>query len=169
MKQKPNKIDLIRVLFGIFAVILTVMAVVLFFGGKRESTEFTPPPFDPAAVADVPEVPEALGYISPWKEGMGYRFSVCGNVVMEGSTAIVYLTNPPENQVWIKLRVLDENGSTLGETGLIQPGEYVKDVLLAGNLPVGTTVRLKIMGYEPETYYSAGAVVINTVIGDMPQ
>lgn len=29
----------------------------------------------------------------------------------------------------------------------------------------GTKVKLKIMGYEPETYLSAGAVTLNTAIG----
>ena len=100
---------------------------------------------------------------------MGYRFSVCGNVVMEGSAAAVYLTNPAGNEVWLKLRVLDEKGNTLGETGLIEPGQYVKDVTLTGNLPAGTEIKLKIMGYEPETYFSAGSAILNTAIGDVSQ
>ena len=94
-----------------------------------------------------------------------YRFSVCGNVIMEGSNAAVYLTNPAENEVWLKLRVLDENDNILGETGLIRPGEYVKDVALTENLTAGTKIKLKIMGYEPETYFSAGSATLNTAIG----
>ena len=169
MKKKPKKDKTVPVLCGVLAVALMVMAAALLFGGKREIATFTPPPFEPAAVSGVPEVPESLGYISPWQEGMGYRFSVCGNVVMEGSTAAVYLTNPAENNVWIKLRVLDESGNLLGETGLLKPGEYVRDVALIENLPAGTKIKLKIMGYEPETYFSAGSAALNTAIGGVSQ
>lgn len=96
---------------------------------------------------------------------MTYRFSVCGNVMTEGNEAVVYLTNPAENEVWMKLRVLDENGNVLGETGLIKPGEYVKSVALNTLPDAGTKISLKIMGYEPETYRSAGSVTLNTAIG----
>ena len=147
------------------AIALAVMAAALVFGRKHKTAEFAPPPFDATAVAGVPEVPENLGYISPYRDGMGYRFSVCGNVVLEGSNAAVYLTNPAENEVWLKLRVWDEKGNILGETGLIRPGEYVKDVALTENLTAGTKIKLKIMGYEPETYFSAGSATLNTAIG----
>ena len=165
MKKNPKTNKTVPVLCGVLAIALAFMAVALFLGGKQDTAEFTPPPFEPAAMAGVPEVPESLGYISPYQEGMGYRFSVCGNVVMEGSNAAVYLTNPEENDVWLKLRVLDENDNILGETGLIRPGEYVKDVALTENLTAGTKIKLKIMSYELETYFSAGSATLNTTIG----
>lgn len=169
MNKKPKTNKTVPVLCGVLAIALAVMAAALFFGGKQDTAEFTPPPFDATAVAGVPEVPENLGYISPYQEGMVYRFSVCGNVVMEGNAAAVYLTNPSENEVWLKLRVLDENDNILGETGLIRPGEYVKDVALTENLTAGTKIKLKIMGYEPETYFSAGSATLNTAIGGASQ
>ena len=169
MKKKPKTNKTVPVLCGVFAVLLIVMSAALVFGRKHKTAEFTPPPFDAAAIAGVPEVPESLGYISPYQEGMGYRFSVCGNVVMEGNNAAIYLTNPAENKVWLKLQVLDESNNILGETGLIRPGEYVKDVELTENLTAGTKIKLKIMGYEPETYFSAGSATLNTAIGDVAQ
>ena len=165
MKKNPKTNKTVPVLCGVLAIALAVMAAALVFGRKHKTAEFAPPPFDATAVAGVPEVPENLGYISPYRDGMGYRFSVCGNVVMEGSNAAVYLTNPAENEVWLKLRVLDENDNILGETGLIRPGEYVKDVALTENLTAGTKIKLKIMGYEPETYFSAGSVSLNVTVG----
>ena len=104
-----------------------------------------------------------------YKEGMTYRFSVCGNVMTEGNEAVVYLTKPAENEVWIKLRVLDENRNVLGETGLIKPGEYVKSVTLNTVPAEGTKISLKIMGYEQETYTSAGSATLNTTMGDAMQ
>ena len=63
------------------------------------------------------------------------------------------------------LPVFDEQGNMLGETGLIKPNEYVKYVTLSKTPEVGTKIKLKIMGYEPHTYYSAGAASLNTQIG----
>ena len=33
-------------------------------------------------------------------------------------------------------------------------------------LASGTPIKMKIMTYEPETYHSAGAITVNTAIGD---
>ena len=62
--------------------------------------------------------------------------------------------------------MLDENGNTLGETGLIKPGEYVQSVELDRVPKVGTPIVLKIMAYQPDTYYSEGAVSLNTTISE---
>ena len=147
---------------------LAVGMIVALCLSNSSTAEFTPPPFAENAVSGTPEVPEALGYSSPYKEGMSYRFSVCGNVTAEGKNAVVYLTNPAENTVWIKLRVLDESGETLGETGLIRPGEYLRCVTLSTVPPPGAKIKLKIMGYEPETYQSAGSATLNTLMGGTP-
>lgn len=78
--------------------------------------------------------------------------------------ATVYFTNPAENTVWLKLRVLDEDSNMLGETGLIRPGKYVRAVTLSKSLADGTKVKLKIMGYIPDTYKSAGAATLGTTV-----
>jgi len=151
----------ILVIAAVLSAAVTVAALCLTGAGG----EFVPPPFESGAVPGVPGVPASLGYGEIYRDGMSYRFSVCGNVTLNGEEAAVYLTNPAESGVWLKLRVLDGEGKTLGETGLLRPGEYVENVRLAKELPVGTAVTLKIMGYEPETYHSVGAVTIRTVIG----
>ena len=42
--------------------------------------------------------------------------------------------------------------------------ESIKQALAAGE-----KIKLKIMGYEPETYFSAGSATLNTAIGDVAQ
>jgi hypothetical protein len=121
--------------------------------------EFTPPPFDPAAESGTLVVPEGLGYSE--LDCQAYKVSLCGKLGEDGT---VFLTNPKENTVWLKLRVLDEKGNILGETGLVRPGEYVKSVIWSSAPKSGTTVTLKIMAYEPDTYYSAGAASLNTIV-----
>lgn len=164
-QNKPKQNKQVTVLAAVFAVAVIIMIVALFVPKEAERGEFAPPAFDSSAVTGTPEVPEGLGYSAPFQEGMAYRFAVCGNVLMDGKQALVYFTNPVENDTWTKLRVYDESGNVLGETGLIKPGEYVQYVMLDKELAPGTPIKLKIMGYEPDTYLSAGSVVLNTQIG----
>lgn len=168
--KQPRKADPapVYILGGLTVLSLIVMIVALVATGKPGQGEFVPPAFDSLAVSGVPEVPEGLEYSSPYRDGMAYRFSVCANVKMDGSKATVYFTNAEGNNVYLKLRVLDENDNILGETGLLKPGEYVKDVELIQALSAGTGIRLKIMSYAPDTYLSEGSVVLNTTIGATP-
>ncbi len=131
----------------------------------EEQGEFVPPPFDAGAVVGTPDIedPNAIGYTE--LDAKAYKVSVCGLVKLSGDSADIYFTNLETNEVWLKLRVLDEKGNILGETGLIRPGEYVKSVTFTEKVPkVGTKITMKIMGYQPETYYSAGAVNLTTVV-----
>lgn len=144
------------------AIALVLMVIALLTGGGQRPAPFVPPEFESEAVAEVPDVPEGLG----WSEldVQVFRASVCGVVRLEDSTADIWLTNPAGSEVWLKLRMLDENGVILGETGLLRPGEYVRSVTLNSVPKPGTGIVLKLMAYEPETYRSAGAVSVSTTI-----
>ena len=154
-------------ILGVLAVTaFLVMLIALSVTKDPPRGEFVPPAFESMALQGVPEVPEELGYTSPYREGMAYRFSVCANVTMDDRMATVYFTSAEENTVYLKLRVLNADGEILGETGLLKPGEYVRVVELCEALDAGTQVQLKIMSYEPDTYLSAGSVVLKTEIGN---
>lgn len=161
-KKSSNKSLIIAAIVCVIALI--VMGVALFTGGNGESVqEFTPPPFEETAETGVPEVPAELGYGEI--DAKVYKASICGGLILKDDKVDIYLTNPEENDVWMKVRVLDTEGNRLGETGLIKPGQYVKSVTFIEHVKAGTNVQLKIMAYEPETYHSAGAVTMNTVVG----
>ena len=179
-QQKHRKNWAVPVLVIVCLLCLAMMAAALVYTQSPAQGEFTPPPFEESAVSGIPEVPEELG----WQEldAQVFRVSVCGAVVLEGSQADVWLTNPESNIVWLKLRIvdgiigpvlrgvegeekyMDENGTVLGETGLIRPGEYVQSVTFDTVPASGATISMKVMAYEPETYHSAGAVTLNTTI-----
>lgn len=154
---------------------VAVMIIVLAAGGNSDSgkgtadsnssvqaAEFTPPEFDETARKGIPQVPEELGYSEI--DAQAYTFSICGKVICENGSAEIYLTNPDSSNVWLKVRVLDENDGILGETGLIKQGEYVQSVSLDNIPPDGSEIKLKVMSYEPDTYYSMGAASLNTTI-----
>ena len=156
-----------KIFIRTIAVILSVLMLCISLAacGEEEKLEFVPPPFDAGAVAGTPDIekPEAIGYTE--LDAKAYKLSVCGLVKLEGNSADIYFTNPDTNDVWLKIRVLDKKGNILGETGLIRPGEYVKTITFDKKVPkVGDEITMKIMGYQPETYYSAGAVNLGTTI-----
>ena len=140
------------------AVITMILA--LWFGGKQEP--YTPPSFDKTAQTGQPDVPKNAGYGEI--DAKEFVFSAAGALTAESGKTDVYLTNPQKNTVLLKVRILDEKGNTLGESGLIRPGEYVRSVNLSTVPKSSAAVSLKIMAYEPDTYYSAGTVTLNTTL-----
>ena len=150
-------------LFGIVVCLTSIVVMLIALNVEKKSVgDFVPPEFDSSAQAGTPIVPDGLG----WKELNAQAFSVgiCGKFVVTDDSADVWFYNSAENEVWMKLRVLDESGNILGETGLIKPNEYVQSVILTTIPTDGTAVILKFMTYEPDTYYSAGAAELITTV-----
>ena len=127
-----------------------------------ERGEFTPPAFAQNAKSGVPEVPSELGWFTPQAEGLHLKVSVCGEVIISDGKADIYFTNHAENTDWMKVRVLDNDGNILAETGIIKPGEYIKTIEFNTVPANGQEIVYKIMAYEPETYYSAGSITLST-------
>ena len=163
-KQTKNYILPLAAVLCVLSLAVMVFALTRQDEVQTEMGEFTPPPFESSAVVGAPTVPDGLG----WQEldAQAYKVGICGKFIPDGNTADVWLTNPVSNTVWLKVRVLDAKGNTLGETGLIKPGEYVQSVTLDTVPKAGASIVLKIMAYEPETYYSAGVVTLNTTISE---
>lgn len=138
-----------------------VFLLVSFEVAENREGKFIPPEFEPAAQSGRPEVPAELGWGEIWQQGMEFKAAVCGVFIVENNEADIYFANL-EGKAWLKLRVLDEAGNMLGETGLIRPGEYVRSVSLNAAPENGAPITLKIMAYEPETYYSLGSVLLST-------
>lgn len=125
--------------------------------------EFQAPEFDPNAVIGVPTVNDNLGW-AVLNISEGYNVHVCGILNADASGSLpVWFTSDADNTVWVKLRIVDEAGNILGETGILKPGEYVERVQLVEGAH-SCAVALEIMGYEPETYYSAGSVSLATTL-----
>ena len=147
----------------VLAVLGLILSLVL-TGGKSERAEFTPPQFETAAQNGMPEAADE-SWTRIYRDGMNFSAHICGKVVLNGHSADVYFTNDDGNGVWLKLRILDAGDNILAETGLLKPNEYVKTVTFDKIPKSGANIKLKIMAYEPDTYYSAGAVTLNTTVG----
>jgi len=169
-KLSGTQIAIVCLLGAAIVAALIVLIVMAGASADRQQTvirgKFTPPPFESAAVTGVPEVDEALG----WSElaiREGYVVHVCGmlNASADGIVP-VWFSSDSGNSVWVKLRMRSGDGSILGETGILKPGEYVESLQLRdmAALTSGMDVVLQVMGYEPETYYSAGSVGLATTL-----
>ena len=149
----------------VFCLVIAVLSVlcVAFVGCAEEKPQFVPPAFDANAVVGDHGVAEGTNGYSVLDARGVYKVGVCGVVKVVDNKADVWFNNPAENAVWLKLRVHNKKtGEILGETGLIKPGEYVQTVTFITAPSKGDEIVLRVMSYEPETYYSKGEVTLNT-------
>ena len=161
MKTIKNKV--------IVVLSIVLIASLLFLGYSiwqttTEKMGFDPPKNETNAIQGVPSQPDE-SWLAVYKEGMSFSAHVCAEVRVVNRQAQVFFTNDPDNTVWLKLRITDKNNNVIGESGILKPNEYVKEVKLKTNLSKGEVLKLKIMSYEPGTYYSMGAVTVNGIAG----
>lgn len=88
-----------------------------------------------------------------------YALRLAGVPENDGQNIDLYLTNIQDNDVWVRIEILDEQGEILGQSGVIRNGQYLKTVHL--NKPLSqreTPVLIKVIGYTPYTWQSQGNV-----------
>lgn len=142
---------------------VAIVSIIINFSNNNKQAEFIPPEFDVSASKGMPTVPDGMGYLEVYKEGMSFNSFICGEVNITDGKADIYFTNPEKNTLWMKLRIFDDKGNVIAETGLIKPNEYLKTVTFDKVPENNSKITMKIMTYEPNTYYSGGAVSLNTV------
>ena len=167
-KKRGSDVLLISLICIVAIAVICVSAVIVvnvisLNNNKENGSGFVPPSFDSGAEMGIPSVPDGMGYLEVYKQGMKFNSFVCGEVNVVDGKADIYFTNPEKNTLWMKLRIFDKKGNIIAETGLIKPGEYVKTVKFDTVPSNNSDIIMRIMTYEPDTYYSGGAVSLNTV------
>lgn len=157
--DKQQKI-IIFILSGLLAAALIVLAIVL---AIREPeviiSDFIPPEFDTNAVAGMPEdIPAELNYGSPISQSE-FLFALCGTpTVTEDSRLRIYFTSHVDNEVWLSIKIYTSDERLIGSSGLLRAGEYVEFIDLSEPVLPDSEIKIKIISYEPDTYYSRGVV-----------
>lgn len=153
-----------RRLLLILAILLIAAAVVtvyLLSTRRNQSVAFTAPPFETNFMESIPE---------DWSERNGYRefdiagkytVSLCGLVEVKDSRAMVCFSSDPRNTVWARIVLLDEQGRQLGESGMLLPGQAIENIALCEQPSEPMDVVIKVLSYEPDTYYSHGSANIS--------
>ena len=147
--------------FWIFAALFSCIIMMVFLTGNTKTPTFTPPDFDPQAHAGIPVTTGDVAYVSV--EFAGYQVGMTRGISLQNDKAYIFFTNFSSNDVWMKLRIYDSAENILGESGLIKPDEYIEYISLKTDICENEVI-VKVMCYEPETYYSAGSVQISVPV-----
>ena len=148
-------------------IVMCIILIGLSRNGDDKTLEFDPPPFDNHAVKGKPQVPDDYNWSELMNENIEFSIGLSGRLVIDDDNNIaIYFYNGEDNQVWLKLRVYDFNKNIIAETGLIKPGEYIKEIELQNKIRVGEHIKVKVMSYQPETYYSEGAFILDMKMTD---
>lgn len=144
-----------KIILAVLALCVAAAAVLLASRSRESVTaDFTPPPFEKNALPGEPEnVGAGWGTLTLGEE---LAVSLYSAPAVSGGRAEVCFAAHEDNTAWVMQRVTDEKGNTLGETGLLRPGEYVRYVELS-SVPKNGRARVRILCYEPGTYYSLGS------------
>lgn len=156
----------IVILAGITILIIILTIIIAVSTSSKE--EFIKPEFDKNAISILEnEIDEKLQY-AEINVADGYVVGICNNLILDEENNIkIHFSSLKENNVYVKLRIYDKQNNILKETGLIKPGEQIEKIKIE-NLKQSKEVIIKIMSYDPKTYYSKGTFSLNTkiIIGD---
>ncbi len=166
MKRYKCAICILSVMLGTAVIIL--VSVILHGSDKTRYVygDFKAPEFEANAVTGSPDITDVHGYSRFTEGGMEYSVCLMRQLNMaDANSARILFTNEQSNAVWLKLRVISDRGKIIAETGLIKPGQYIDTIFFDETPKKGSIVTLKVMGYEPRTYHSAGSISIEAKIG----
>ena len=158
MKLNKYVIILISIL-----IILIIIITTLLISIKNQST-FIEPKFEENITT---QMPEEINYKSQAINlSQNYSIYIDGVPKIENDNLIINFISLEDNNVWIKVRILNEKRQVVAESGLIKPGEYLKSVKTIENVVKNDKLTYMIIGYEIDTYLSAGTVELNIKVGD---
>ena len=146
---------ILAVVAVLLAVALVVVVLVAASNRHRQGT-FTPPPFEETAVVGTPTVSDESLRYSYAKITDELAVGLCATCERVEDDLLIYFTSLEHNTAWVRVKVYDEKGKLRGESGLLRPGEYVERIPLTSS-PKGKVLKIKVLSYEPETYYSLGS------------
>ena len=151
-----------KIILLVLAVVLVAVSVAAAVVGRQEPErvvgDFVPPAFaDAVSGAPASHEVEGLPYgsLSLSEE---ISVSMVSNLTVDEHGAVdVWFAAPESNRGWVLLRLQDEDGNVLGETGIVRPGEYVQSIRLDSVPKSSGIILARILTYEPDTYYSMGS------------
>ena len=153
----------IRILTVIFAAVLCLATVTFHVSQKTQTAtgRFRVPARETEMIQGNPQQIEEKLHYQTVDLAEGFKIALCGRPQIGNDRELVlYLTSMKENDVWIRAVVYNEQKQQLGSTGVLYPGEWVENIPLDTPVENGQTVIIKIISYQPETYYSKGSADI---------
>ena len=157
----------IIIISSIIIFIALFTGVIVLFLNKDKITkrsEFIVPELEAFSIEGKPEnVDETLTY-QEIRVKENYIVSICATPKEKNEKLTLYFTSSEKNVDLLKVRIFDENNNLLGESGLLKPNSYVKDIILNRSLKENQGISVKVMSYEKDTYYSNGSFKLNLFV-----
>ena len=145
------------IILSIISFVMIISVIVLIFDDNNNK-KFIMPDIEKNVLTGVPQLTDEYKYNSiDVKEG--YLVSLAGSPKIIDQKLYLYFTSDNSNEFMFRLKVF-YNNKEIGSTGLIEPGKYIEAINLKDDKYSGK-LTLKIMGYEKDTYQSAGTISLN--------
>lgn len=155
---------IIKVLICI-VLIICIISIIIFFSGDniKKISRFHIPNIEENAINGKPvNIPKEYIYQEA-KVNDNYIVYLCAAPVFKNKILTIYFTSSEVNKGLIKIRVLDSQKNIIGESGLINPNSYIKDIKLNKEINDKEMITIKVMHYEKETYYSLGEIMLSMI------
>lgn len=150
-----NKLN--KLLIIIISILIAILLFVLFNDDK-----YNKPHFDKNAIKGIPLIEN--NYYQQIDVTDGYSFKLYNDLSIKNNKLNLYFTSLDTNKYYLKLRIYDlSNNTIIAETGLLKPGYYLKNIEIS-NIKSEKDVIIKVMSYNPDTYFSEGVVNLKSVI-----
>lgn len=148
-----------NIILTVVGITLLCTLVALWFYFNNYSKRYNIPDFESSYTeGKVVDVDEKYGY-SEMQVASEYKVGICGTPFANTNGVNLYFANPEGNNVLLKCLLIDSDNNIVGESGLIKPNCYVKTVYFNEVKPIGNyDLTIKVLGFEPETYYSRGVI-----------
>lgn len=161
-KHKNKDANIVLV---VASILFLASLVFLYIVWQRPGETLVLPEFE-QGVSNIAEMGEIEGYSLFDDPNIPFKCGLVAKPEATDSGINLYFANPDGNDVWLLVKVFNSKGWLTGETGLIKPGEYIKEV--KGDFERGDSIKIQVFSYKPEFYYSSGTFVLNTVIAGEP-
>ena len=155
MFSKSQKIVIIPFFILVIAA-LVVLTVLRTARAKPVIADFVPPLHDKNAIAGEPtDIPQSAAYgkMTVTEE---FVVSMCAFSALHENELDLYYTYQSSGNILTRFIVFDIDGNIIGESGLINSGEYLKSVTLK-NIPEDRKAKIKLLSFYPDTWESAGS------------
>lgn len=153
----------------IIVIIICIISIVIFFN-KNSFTKvgkFVIPEMEKNAISGRPsDVANELMY-QEVKVNDNYIVYLCAIPTYKNNKLTIYFTSVETNSGLMKIKVLDSHNNIIGESGLINPNSYVKEIKLNRELLNKEKITIKVMHYEKDTYYSLGNIKLDLLVNKM--
>ena len=147
-------------------IFLAISVIVLFLNKNKitKQSEFVAPEFETSSIDGEPEnIDETLTYQEMCiKED--YIVFMSATPKEENGKLTLYFTSSEKNADLLKVRIFDADNNLIGESGLLKPNSYVKDIVVNRSLEDNERISVKVMSYKKDTFYSNGSFKLNIIV-----